>query len=949
MAGTTAKSGETTEMESRPSNRGSASHDAALQSIVSTKLFPPREANRLLPRDHLIAQLVKARRHRCVLVRGPAGSGKTSIVAAWRQELLVLGFDVAWLTLTSEDNDISRWLDYVLACLAQVDPAMSQRAAQLRGRGSDREAVERTLIALVQSIAARPREIVLVLDDLHLLTDKASLWALQWLLDQAPRNLHFVLVSRRDTPLSLSRLRDQHGIFELDYGDLRFSQAETEAFLQERLGGIDRRTSQRLYELTDGWIAGLQLLSLGWSRKRNSKENKLPIHGQLQDEQGFAVYFEHEVLAKLSASENALLEVASICHRFCAPLCAALLDKPSDGAEIESLLASLVTQNAFIAPIETSNRETWYRFHPLLGEAMRQRFGQRTEAQQRWHHKAAWLWFRDHGHVDEAVWHALSANEVSAAADLLDQYGQDLQARGELRNLYGLVRRLPKQEIESRANLRLWMARAQLMARELDACRESIARLDADLPASDVHARFAVVLLHATLAIARDDVDGATLILPHLLHPPPDTEPFTLGGRDNILSWLYMHRADYEQARQVQLNPPSTQAGRPSPLGTPGGRLQGRCLIGLSYALEGQIIEAERIYRDVLYESEQRGPSCIDPACLAAALLGEALYELNDPAAALQLLEDRVDVLERVSIPDSVLRVLTVLSASHWLAGRRQEAFSYLDRLEDYAQHLKLDRLLAYSLGEQARRHLEQSEFDHAKRKLAALDKVGFRHPRSGNNLADEIFIIVERAHVRSDLAMGRYEDATVRLKPLIGICEARGHQQIVAMLTLQNAVAAKRRDMEKTASEMTLAALRLGHRLGLVRSLLDADASALELIRECSENAGFDVLLSFYVERLNETNLPLQAAARATPTKATGDNTILLESLSERERDVIRLLAQAFPNKKIARALGLSPDTVKWHLKNIYGKLGVAGRDDAVARMRDLGWNADGSTSGAA
>jgi LuxR family maltose regulon positive regulatory protein len=141
----------------------------------------------------------------------------------------------------------------------------------------------------------------------------------------------------------------------------------------------------------------------------------------------------------------------------------------------------------------------------------------------------------------------------------------------------------------------------------------------------------------------------------------------------------------------------------------------------------------------------------------------------------------------------------------------------------------------------------------------------------------------------------------------------------------------------------MILAALRLGHRLGLVRSLLDADASALDLIQSCGEESGFDVLLSFYVDRLRGADSPAQKTARLSRTDVDGNSSGLLESLSDRELDVIRLLSQAFPNKKIARALGLSPDTVKWHLKNIYGKLGVAGRDDAVARMRDLGWSADG------
>ena len=246
----------------------------ALQSIVSTKLFPPREASRLLPRDHLIARLVKARRHRCVLVHGPAGCGKTTTIAAWRRELLALGFDVAWLTLAPDDNEVSRWLDYLLASFAQIDPTITQAASQLAGRGVDSEAIERSLIALVRSIAGRPREIVLVLDDLHLLTDATSLWALQWLLDQAPHNLHFVLVCRGAAPVSLSRLRDQQGVFELDFQDLRFSRAETESFLQARLGDIDRQAAlDRLVQIAQELFHAFTLRSASRNRRNFGPES----------------------------------------------------------------------------------------------------------------------------------------------------------------------------------------------------------------------------------------------------------------------------------------------------------------------------------------------------------------------------------------------------------------------------------------------------------------------------------------------------------------------------------------------------------------------------------------------------------------------------------------------------------------------------------------------------
>ena len=184
--------------------------------------------------------------------------------------------------------------------------------------------------------------------------------------------------------------------------------------------------------------------------------------------------------------ELSILEMASICSRFCASLCARLFDRSDDAGEVSSLLTQLVARNVFIMPVETSERETWYRLHPLLGETIRSRFNQREEAQQRSVHARAWVWFRNHGHVDEAIRHAVRAGEGSAAADLLEQCGQDLFTRGELRKLINLVRRLPEKEVQSRTMLRLWMARSQLMARELDACAVSLERLLRPIPTDDL-------------------------------------------------------------------------------------------------------------------------------------------------------------------------------------------------------------------------------------------------------------------------------------------------------------------------------------------------------------------------------------------------------------------------------------------------------------------------------
>ena len=918
----------------------------AQSPIVSTKLIPPRSGGRLVMRERLQDQMLKARRRRCIVLKGPAGCGKTTTLMAWRQALLPLGFDVAWLTLTTDDNELTRFLDYLLASLAQIDPAMVREATQLEGRGIDSEAVERTVITLVRSIASRSRELVLVLDDLHHLTDVGIHQALQWLLDYAPPNLHLALVSRSTVPLSLARLRSQEQVLELDLRDLRFTPAESRQFLKAQLGDITAHDAQQMHELTDGWVAGLQLLAI--SRKKNRPAANSPTPVQVRDIQAFANFFEIEVLSRLSPTDLDLLLLMAVCNRFCASLSAALTGNPNAVNEATALLARLESDNLFLIPVDSAGRETWYRLHPLLRETLLNYFDARSKAEQQAVHARAWAWFRDHNHLDEAVRHAVLSGNPGAGAELVEQQAEALYAHGDLRMLIELVRVLPFEEVQARVKLRILKARMQLYARDFAACAESLEQLQRDVPESAVHDRFKLALVRASLGVQRDDTDGAMAVLPQLLNPPPGSDSIARGSCANILSWLYMHRGEYEKARQVQLDrPPLLINGEPF-LGTAAGSLQGRCLIGLSLALEGQMTQAERVYRDVLHEAERCGKAGADATYLSAALLGEVLYEINDVDAAFKLLSGWVDILERISIPDSVLRVLQVLWQTQWLAGNRQEAFAFVERLDEYAIKLGLDRLQAYCLTWQILWYLILGDTAAAQARLARLDSIDARHPDAGHSALKEIRILTEMAHIRWQLHHGNLDDAARRLEQLITLCETHRRQLGTVRLLVLSAVIEAQRGNRDAAHAKVLEALRRGQRFGLVRSLLDAHPDALALISEVARNEALDPVLAFYVERLQASQTSAQPAATDNGTAAPVRKAQAagIEPLSEREIEVVRLLAQALPNKKIARALGLSPETVKWHLSHIYSKLGVSSRDEAVARMRDLE-SQDGNTPG--
>lgn len=862
---------------------------------------------------------------RFLLLQAPAGYGKTTLLLALRRELVLAGTDVAWVALGADDDDPLRFFEALLAGLAEVDPALVHEAAVLAERGSGAEATETLAIAVVRAIAARQRPLMLVLDDVHHLHDARIVAALQLLLDYAPPVLRCALAARSPVPLALGRWRAQGKLLELGLDELRFTPAEAEQLAISVLGEVDARQLRELQECSDGWAAGLKLLCLGMRRPRAGHAQPAE---RVSDEQAFARYFDREVLARLKPTLIDRLARCAIPEHFDLALCTALGGVPDEG---ETTLDHMSSRGLFLLPAGPRYPQGWWRLHPLLRDVLLRRLDIWPTHEREALHAIAWRFFAAHGMVYDAVRHALLAGAPEAAADLVQESAQGLFTRGELRQVVSLVRLLPPDTVRARSGLRLWLAYAQLYDLRLDECAQSIARLQSELANASSAERYRLTLLRVLYAVQRDDSAQAMTILPELLAAPPDADAIALTGRRNLLTWIYLYRGEYEHARQVQMDdPPRLADGQPLH-GSAFGVLPGRCLLGLTHVVEGQVIQAERIYRDVLYEAEKRGHACADAGTLAVALLGEVLYELNDWRGALALLESRLDVLEQVSIPDTSIRVSVILSRCRWMAGRPLDALEGLEQMEDRAELMGLDRMGAYALLVQLEFCLRRRELAAARAAMKKLEALDARHTGVETGALSEIQIAAERGRIRTAMETGDLSWALQHLKALIALCSQRGRARRVPHLLLQSAAANGQLGHHDAARADTREALRLGHRLSLVRTMLDAHEDALKLIEEVGRDPALDPVLAFYAERL------IAAAREGAPGASanTAPATPQLEVLSPRESEIVQLLMAAHSNKKIARALDLSLDTVKWHLKNIYVKLGVSGRDQILERFR--------------
>lgn len=897
-----------------------------LETVPSTKLHPPRLPRHLVAREALLARMLQQRQRRCIVLQGPAGSGKTSVAAAWRQALLAQGVEVAWLTLVPEDDEPQRFCACVLASLARLDPELVRPAAQLLELDDDADADELWVITLVQAIAARGRELVLVLDDVQHLAHARIARMLHWLLEYAPLQLHLLLVTRNNVPLALERARAQGQLGEFDLHDLRFRPEESARFLREQLGTLAQEEAAQLHEITDGWVAGLQLLAITLKARRGRGD----APGRMQDPQSFAGYFEREVLQRLPADDLELLMHCAISHRFCASLCAALLQLPL--SVVQRRLAQLLRADLFVSRIPGDGGETWYRIHPLLREVLMDRLAARSAQAAQQLHRIAWRWFDARGAIDEAVRHAVLAGEADAGADLVDANADAVVARSGMAQLGVLVRLLPAATVKRRFRLRLLMGHLALAVRNLATVETDIAEMEEELQRGGAVAdwqRQGLTVLRAGLAMQRDDTDAIRVLQQELEAIPDAAAPFDVARRGQALAWLHMNGGDHAQAR-------AALAASEHAWNSEERRLVGEAFRGMSLAFEGRLAEAETLLRTVLAGAECQGAADGPVVCLAAGLLCDPLYEANALAAVRELIEPRIELFERCVIPDVLLRSMTVLSSTHWILGHRLEALSIAQRLEDHALRHRLDRALAQALLLQLRWQLREGRLDAARALLQRIETLGERHAHAAPGTFTHVLRVVARARVAMALHWNDFAQARRHLQQALVQAEAAGRWRDVAALRIQLVIAARGEGRDDEAQAHLEQALRLGHRMGLMRSLLDAGSAVPGLLRQWQERAGAnaDPVLAFYVRRLLAAAEEARALAqpRRTDAPATGQ-----VSLSERECEVLALVAQVMPNKKIARALDVTPHTVKFHLRNIYLKLGVSERDQALARWREL------------
>ena len=895
--------------------------------ILTTKLYRPRPRPDLITRPHLLDRLMEAAHRPLTLLSAPAGFGKTSLLSAWLSQT---DARVAWLALDDGDNDPARFWAYVLAALQTVDPDLGGdlQALLLTPQPPTFDAL---LTPLLNDLARASQPLTLVLDDYHIIQTPVIHDAITFLVEHLPPNAHLVLAGRTNPPLPLSRLRARGQLAEIRAADLRFGSEEVTAFLRSTVGApLSDADVAALETRTEGWIAGLQLAAL-------SLRGRGDVTGFVQAFTGSHAYIidylVEEVLQRLPPATERFLVETAILERMSGPLCEVVTGQV--GAQM--VLEQLERDNLFLVPLDTTRQ--WYRYHHLFADVLRHRLQQLQPASVANLHLRAARWYEQNQWRTEAIHHAFAAQAPAEAARLIEQEAEPALKRGEYLTLQGWLRRLPEAAVTARPRLCLFWAATHVITHDLDvaqkwlACAEESLAQQADQASDEIRAEAAAI--GAGIALNRGDFPR-TLALAERALASLSAQNVRLRGEVLLhqglaLSW------SHEPARAVRAY---TEAGR---LALQAGDMHTALLAlfnqGSQHFMQGRLQQAAATYRQALQVAVERGAGRIPITSALHRGLAELHHEWDQLDVAAGHLQEAIERAEQGGLPRMIVLNDLALARLHCARGDLAAARAAIDKAIRLVETHELPpRYASPPAAYQARLWLAHGDVESASAwaRDAGLDLVG-----EPSSLYEAEYLTLARVLVTQGNAA---EAQTLLARLRAGAAAVERVNSIVEILAVE-ALAWRAQGEAAQARAVLERALNLGLAGGYVRTFVDEGDAMRGLLAELRPHVA-DSPLKGYIERLlaafdRERHSPSPDRAGAPPAAqqpAPAHVEPLIEALSERELEALRLVATGLSDRQVAEAMIVAIGTVKRHLNNIYGKLGVHSRTQALARARDLG-----------
>jgi LuxR family transcriptional regulator, maltose regulon positive regulatory protein len=913
-------------------------------SILATKLYIPPPRSKIVLRPRLIERLNEglSASRKLTLISAPAGFGKTTLVSEW---IASCGQPVAWLSLDEGDNDLTRFLTYLVAALQTLALKEVEGIAANIGAGVLRmlqshqpPAIESILTILLNEITTVPDHFVLVLDDYHVIDSKPVDEALTFLLEHLPPQMHLVIATREDPHLPLARLRARGQLTELRAADLRFTPAEAAEFLNQMMGlNLSAEDIAALETRTEGWIAGLQLAALSMQGHQDAASFIKSFTGSHH----FVLdYLIEEVLEQQPESVQTFLLRTSILDRMCGPLCDAVLLAPSTSGQ--ETLEYLEHANLFIVPLDNERR--WYRYHHLFGDLLRQRLGKPKEFAE--FHQRASHWHEENGDLGAAFHHAIAAGDFVRAAGLAEAAWQGMAESFQSAAWLGWVKKLPEEVICLRPLLCALLGRAFADVGEPEASELRLQDAERCLDGSDMANETQLGPLPAMIALTRAynaQVQGdpaATVKYAELALQLIPEDDFDRRAQA-IISLEVTHWAsgNLESAIRAMGDwmESMTRLGNHVYV-VASAFAAADMLVGL-----GRLSKAERTYQDALQLAAQHGPEAEHITAHHHLGLFMIYRQRGDDTLAAHHLKRAAELGPQTTLVDWLYRWHVAQAQLKEAAGDLETALALLDEAKRvYIQSLVPDLRPIAAL--KARIHLKQGRPDKARAWAA----------ERGLALADEVSYLHEFEH----LTLARLEIANPQVNALLArllqAAEAQKRRGSALDILLVQALAHEAQGNRPQALAALERALALAEPEGYIRIFVDEGEVMrllisdfrLQIEKRPRHATGEDMEeMKAYTRQLLAafSKSPDALAPESTilnllvPGSLQGKSEILPEPLSERELQVLKLLRSELSGPEIAQQLIVSLNTLRTHTKNIFNKLGVNNRRAAVHRAEEL------------
>lgn len=882
--------------------------------LLETKLHAPRLRVGFIHRSRLSARLARGITSKLTLVSAPPGFGKSTLVAE------SLGGDTgsqraAWLSLDSDDNDAARFWRYVVAALQKAHPDIGREAAAVLE--SQEPQVDQAIRSILNDLAGLEHDTVLVLDDFHVIDRHDIHDAVAYLVDRLPPHVHLLITTRADPALPLARLRARGELVEIRAADLRFTAAEAAAYLGTT--GLDLSSADvgALEARTEGWIAALQLAALSMEGRPDPGSFIAAFAG---DDRYVVDYLADEVLARQPGDVRSFLLRTSILDRMTGPLCHAVTGR----GDSRALLERLDRGNLFLIALDDQRR--WFRYHHLFADVLRAHLLEEDAASVPGLHWRASVWFEEHGDRDEAIAHALDGGDHARAAELIERAWRPAGIARDERRMRGWLEALPAAVFQRRPVLAAAFAGVLMQTGEVervDALLGTAERmLEPDraqmaLIADEDEARRlpgTIGMLRAGYARITGDLRRTIVLAQRTLEVAAPDDHLSRGGAAALLGLAWWESGDLDPAYR------SFADGMAS-LGVGGHRsdvVGGQVTLADIRIAQGRLGEAMREYRrglDLALGGE--GPPLRGAADMYVGM-SDILRERSDLAGARDQLAASRELGDENGLPKNPYRSRLTQARIRQAEGDIDAALELLDEAErvffaDFSPvvqpipAVKARLLIADGRLDLARQWAERAG-------VAATDDVTYvAH-----------FDLATLARVL--LAEGRTDDSIALIERLL--TSARAHDWVRSTIDalMVQALARHAQGDAGGAVAALAAAIEDTEPEGYVRVFLDEGPAMFRLLKVAAKQPN----APSYVQMLARL-------ARPEAGHAPGEQG-LVEPLSERELDVLRLLRSELDGPDIANELVVSLNTLRTHTKNIYAKLGVSSRRAAVRRAEDLG-----------